>query len=239
MIYPDSLAVLGFERRRVACRFVRSQAQAVCRRCEDRHRCPLAGRQGCSKVLEEAELGIHTVGQCGTQISDLFPQIVSCADEMCVIRSMKGDHTGHYEATLGIHTGSFNFARPSIGSWVSYGLGTENQNLPSFAVIAPQTPYTGNQAWASDFLPGCHQGTHVLPGDTPIANMRRRVPALELQEMELEELALLNRQHLATRQAEIALEARIRSFETAFGMQRGDRCRRRCRSASSLTRAYA
>jgi hypothetical protein len=73
-----------------------------------------------------------------------------------VIRSMKSDHTNHYEATLGIHTGSFTFARPSIGSWISYGLGTVNRNLPSFVVIAPQSPYAGGQVWGSDFLPGSH-----------------------------------------------------------------------------------
>ena len=159
-------------------------------------------------------------GKCGTEISDLFPEIGSCADDICVIRSMNGDHTGHYEATLGIHTGSFNFARPSIGSWVSYGLGTENRNLPSFAVIAPQMPYAGKQAWAADFLPGCHQGTQVLPGDTPIPNMRRQTPSSALQEMELDQLARFNRVHLEQRTAEHALDARIRSFETAFGMQR-------------------
>lgn len=159
-------------------------------------------------------------GECGTEVSDLFPEIGSCVDDLCVIRSMNGNHTGHYEATLGIHTGSFNFARPSIGSWVSYGLGTENQNLPSFAVIAPQMPYAGKQAWASDFLPGCHQGTQLIPGEVPISNMRPQLASLELQQMELEQLANFNRQHLENRQAELALEARIKSFETAFGMQR-------------------
>jgi hypothetical protein len=159
-------------------------------------------------------------GACGTEVSELFPAIGSCVDDLCVIRSMNGNHTGHYEATLGIHTGSFNFARPSLGSWVSYGLGTENRNLPSFAVIAPQFPYAGKQAWASDFLPGCHQGTQILPGDTPIANMRHQTVSLDLQEMELEQIDRFNRVHLEQRNAELALEARIRSFETAFGMQR-------------------
>ena len=90
---------------------------------------------------------------------------------------MHTDHSNHYKATLGMHTGSFTFARPSIGSWVSYGLGTENRNLPSFVVLAPQMPYAGTQVWASDFLPGCHQGTRVVPGAEPIANLsaaRRR-----------------------------------------------------------------
>ncbi len=170
--------------------------------------------------LKKPNWEFRPYGACGTEVSDLFPHIGSCVDDLCVIRSMKGDHTGHYEATLGIHTGSFNLPRPSMGSWVSYGLGTENQNLPSFAVIAPQDPYAGKLAWASDFLPGCHQGTQIVPGDTPIANMRRRTPLAELQEMELEQLAQMNRQHYEHHRAELALEARIRSFETAFGMQR-------------------
>ena len=91
-----------------------------------------------------------------------------------MIRSLKSDHTNHYEATLQMHTGSVTFARPSIGAWVSYGLGTLNRNLPSFVVIAPHVPYAGDQTWGSDFLPGCHQGTRVVPG--PGAHRRHESP---------------------------------------------------------------
>ena len=87
------------------------------------------------------------------------------ADDICFINSIHGDHNDHFQATLGIHTGSVTFKRPSIGSWVSYGLGTENQNLPSFVVLAPQLPYTGGQVWDSDFLPAVHQGVRVVAGD--------------------------------------------------------------------------
>ncbi|MDB5350371.1 MAG: hypothetical protein JWN86_1618 [Planctomycetota bacterium] len=158
-------------------------------------------------------------GSCGTQISDLFPNVRAMADDLCVIRSMSSDHTNHYEGTLGMHTGSFTFARPSIGSWVSYGLGTENRNLPSFLVLAPAAPYAGAQTWGADFLPGCHQGTHVVPGPTPIPNIQPRVPSQAAQRRELDLLARADRRHLATRPGDAALEARIRSFETAFGMQ--------------------
>jgi hypothetical protein len=158
-------------------------------------------------------------GRCGTEVSSLFPHMAECVDDLCVIRSLKSDHTNHYEATLGIHTGSFTFARPSIGSWVSYGLGTENRNLPSFVVIAPKTPYAGGQVWAGDFLPGAHQGTLVVPGSEPVANLRRRVPSSRLQELELGAMARMNRQHLAPRADDPLLSARMRSFETAFGMQ--------------------
>lgn len=158
-------------------------------------------------------------GQCGTEVSSLFPHMAECVDDLCVIRSMKSDHTNHYEATLGLHTGSFTFARPSVGSWVSYGLGTENRNLPSFVVIAPKTPYAGGQVWASDFLPGAHQGTLVVPGPEPVANIRRRVTTRELQQLELEAMAAMNRRHLGPRAEDPLLSARIQSFETAFGMQ--------------------
>ena len=158
-------------------------------------------------------------GESGLWISDLFPHIAQCADDLCLIRSMRNDHPDHFQATLGIHTGSVTFPRPSIGSWVSHGLGTVNQNLPSFVVLAPQLPYVGGQVWASDFLPGCHQGTHVVPGPEPMANLQRRQAALELQEMELGLAQAFNRRHLGQRANNGDLEARITSFETAFGMQ--------------------
>jgi hypothetical protein len=118
-----------------------------------------------------------------------------------------------------MHTGSWTFARPSVGAWVSYGLGTENRNLPSFMVLAPVAPYAGAQTWGSDFLPGCHQGTQVIPGPTPIPDVQRRVASTELQRLELDLIARANRRHMDERPGEAALEARVRSFETAFGMQ--------------------
>src|SRR6185295_5421307 len=139
--------------------------------------------------------------------------------DLCLIRSLRNDHPDHFQATLGIHTGSVTFPRPSIGSWVSYGLGTVNRNLPSFIVLAPHLPYAGSQVWAADFLPGCHQGTAVAPGPEPIPNVQRRQPAADLQEMELGLAQAFNRRHLARRPGDADLVTRIRSFETAFGMQ--------------------
>jgi hypothetical protein len=159
-------------------------------------------------------------GRSGVEVSDLFPHVRSIVDDLCVVRSMESDHTNHYEGTLEMHTGSFTFARPSIGAWVSYGLGTENRNLPSFVVVAPKPPYAGPQTWGSDFLPGCHQGTHLTPGSTPIANIQPTGPTADLQEWELEAIAAANRRHRQQRPDLDALDARIRSFETAFGMQR-------------------
>src|SRR2546425_6929682 len=158
-------------------------------------------------------------GNCGVEVSDLFPNIAEKMDDICLIRSMRGDHSDHFQATLGIHTGSVTVARPSVGSWVSYGLGTENQNLPSFVVLAPELPYAGSQVWSADFLPGCHQGTRVLAGAEPIPDLNRRSPSAKVQQLELGLLDRFNRKHQQQRLAEPALAARIKSFETAFGMQ--------------------
>ena len=178
------------------------------------------GRRGSfSMYLKAPQWTFRPRGRCGTEVSDLFPHMGSCVDDLCVIRSLKTDHTNHYESTLGIHTGSFSFARPSVGAWVSYGLGTLNRNLPSFVVIAPHTPYAGGQVWGSDFLPGAHQGTRVLPGAEPVANIRRRTPTSELQQLELGLLQRMNGRYQAQRAADPQLAARMQSFETAFGMQ--------------------
>ena len=158
-------------------------------------------------------------GESGTPISDLFPHLGTVADDLCIVRSMKNINGDHFGATIGIHTGSATFNRPSIGSWVSYGLGTENQNLPSFMVIAPALPYAGGQVFGSDFLPVFHQGTRIVPGPEPIPNMHRRAATSQLQQTELDMLEYFNRQHLKGRENDGLLNARIKSFETAFGMQ--------------------
>jgi hypothetical protein len=158
-------------------------------------------------------------GQSGLWISDLFPHVAECADDLCLLRSMRNDHPDHFQATLGINTGSVTFPRPSVGAWVSHGLGTLNRNLPSFVVLAPHLPYAGAQVWASDFLPGCHQGTHVVPGPEPMPNIKSRQPTKALQQLELGLAQAFNRKHLAGRQDDPNLAARITSFETAFGMQ--------------------
>lgn len=157
-------------------------------------------------------------GKCGTLVSDLFPHLRECMDDICVIRSMNGNDNEHYNATLGMHTGSFFFSRPSIGSWVSYGLGTMNQNLPSFIALAPQMPYAGTQIFNNDFLPAYHQGVRVVGGSEPIANLSRR-STRGLQELELGLADVLNNRHLHQRANDSELSARIRSFETAFHMQ--------------------
>lgn len=163
--------------------------------------------------------GSQRNARCGTEVSDIFPHVRGVMDEICLIRSMRASHFDHSEATLGMHTGSPTFARPSMGSWVSYGLGSMNQNLPGFIVIAPHLPYGGTQVYASDFLPAAHQGTRVFPGSTPIQNLRGPDGAQHLQKAELDLAAAMNRKHLTERAEDTALAARIRSFETAFQMQ--------------------
>jgi hypothetical protein len=161
----------------------------------------------------------HPGGKCGTQVSDLFPHIRNRMDDVCLIRSMSSDNNEHFQATLAMHTGSFFAARPSLGSWVSYGLGTMNQNLPSFVVIAPHLPYAGGQVWANDFLPAYHQGTRVVPGQDPIPNMKRQAKTADLQKLELGLANTLNRAHLKQHGGDSNLAARVRSFETAYQMQ--------------------
>lgn len=171
------------------------------------------------RVLLKPRWEFKPGGQCGTLVSDLFPHIREMMDDVCLIRSMKSDDNEHYQATLAMHTGSLFFSRPSLGAWVSYGLGTENQNLPSFIVLAPHLPYAGTQVYANDFLPAYHQGTRVEPGGDPIANLRPRTEPADLQQMELALAAELNRKHLVERASASDLAARMQSFETAFRMQ--------------------
>jgi hypothetical protein len=180
----------------------------------------VAGRDGTgSDKLMGNIFGAKPNKKCGTEVSNLFPHLREVMDEICVIRSMRASHFDHSEATLGMHTGSPTFARPSMGSWVSYGLGTINKNLPSFIVIAPHLPYGGTQVYASDFLPAIHQGTRVLPGNDPIANLKPPQASGALQELEFSLVDALNQRHFDQRSYDSALAARMQSFETAFQMQ--------------------
>jgi hypothetical protein len=176
-------------------------------------------RPGYEKIfLKRPQWEFAPHGRCGTEVSTLFPHMAGCVDDIALIRSMHTSHSNHYNATLGMHTGSFTLSRPSIGSWVSYGLGTHNANLPGFVVIAPAQTYGGTQVYASDFLPGAHQGTFVMPGPQPVANVSPRIPS-DRQALELAALREFNRGHLDAREADPLLAARLRTFETAFGMQ--------------------
>jgi len=168
--------------------------------------------------LKRPQWEFKPYGKSGIEVSDLFPNIGQQVDDIALIRSMYTSHVDHYFATLGMHTGSFTVARPSIGSWVTYGLGSMNRNLPGFVVIAPAQTYAGTQVYSNDFLPGAHQGTLVVPGNEPVVNVQPRVPT-DRQALELAALREMNQEHLAQRAGDPLLTARLQTFETAFGMQ--------------------
>jgi hypothetical protein len=163
-------------------------------------------------------------GKNGVVMSELFPHLSKCADDVCVIRSMHTDVPNHEPGLLMINSGNQQPIRPSLGSWVSYGLGNENENLPSFVVLCPGLPVVGPQLWSNSFLPGEFQGMSVdtsdLEVDRLVANLRHPTLGREDQARQLNILQELNRLHLAKRQGESALEAQIRALELAFSMQR-------------------
>ena len=166
-------------------------------------------------------------GQSGIPVSNLFPHMASCVDDLCVLRSMVGDAVDHGGAMLQLHTGSFTFVRPSMGSWVLYGLGTENQNLPGFVTIKPTLWHGGGKNWGSAFLPGAYQGTPIgysaMEVDNiknePIEHLTNSHLTTEQQRYELEMVQKLNRWHAEDKSHDAELEARIQALELAFRMQ--------------------
>lgn len=159
-------------------------------------------------------------GKSGIEISDLFPNIATCADDLCVIRSMVADNINHNGACLQMNTGEQAFSRPSMGSWLLYGLGSENQDLPGFVVISPAQPAQGAPLWSSSFLPAAYQGTLVADLGNPIPNLQNDAFPPERQRAQLDALKELNELHRSSREEDSRLSARIESFELAFRMQR-------------------
>lgn len=163
-------------------------------------------------------------GKCGTQVSELFPQIGSMADELCIIRSMNGgNEVSHGPAMLRMNTGDGVFNRPSMGAWTLYGLGTENRDLPGFLSFSPSLYHGGAQNYGSAFLPASFQGTRIGDGNTPFAqaSLSNSTPAdaPELQRLQIDYLNAANEAHLRQIGADPRLEARIATFELAFRMQ--------------------
>ncbi|ADB18157.1 protein of unknown function DUF1501 [Pirellula staleyi DSM 6068] len=163
-------------------------------------------------------------GESGLPVSELFPNVATCVDDLCVINSVHGTNPAHGGALLKLHTGSDNFVRPSIGSWLSYGLGTENADLPAFVTICPTLAHGGINNWGSAFLPAVYQGVPLGNASVPIEQARVRfiensqIPR-DLQQLQLEMLGQANREHQQQSGPEASLEARINSFELAFRMQ--------------------
>jgi hypothetical protein len=158
-------------------------------------------------------------GQSGATVSELFPNVASCVDDMCILRGMYADNINHNGACLQMNTGEQAFSRPCMGSWLLYGLGAENQNLPGFVVISPSQPAQGAPLWSSSFLPAAYQGTLVSDLKNPIANLANAEFSKPRQRQQLDALKRLNLLHEEDREEDSRLSARIESFELAFRMQ--------------------
>ena len=164
-------------------------------------------------------------GESGAWVSELFPHVAQCVDDMCIINSMHGSNSRHGGALLELHTGSDTFVRPSMGSWINYGLGTENQDLPGYVTICPTLTHGGVNAYSSAFLPADFHGTPL--GNASIPSEKAMIPFIknsdatprQLQRIELDLLRELNQERLAKTGPDAALEGRINSFELAFRMQ--------------------
>ncbi len=162
-------------------------------------------------------------GQSGIWVSDWLPHIATCADDLAIIRSCWSNGLNHVGGVCQMNTGSTLAGRPSLGSWVTYGLGTENANLPGFLVMQdfPRSTVAGGpRNWGTGFMPAVYQGTRLEGGAEPIANLRTPADVgTDRQRGKLELLDRLNRRHLESRFDQSELDARIRSYELAFRMQ--------------------
>jgi hypothetical protein len=176
--------------------------------------------------LLKSPWGFKQYGQSGAWVSDLFPNVGQCVDDITFIKSIHGSNEAHGGALLKIHTGSDTFVRPSMGAWISYGLGTENENLPSFVTINPTLGHGGVRNFGSAFLPPIHQATRIGSSGSgmkaaTIENLTNDKVSPDLQTLQLgllTDLDRLKRQRPIT-PADAALQARIDSFELAFRMQ--------------------
>lgn len=163
-------------------------------------------------------------GQSGIEVSEIFPHVASCIDDIAVIRSMHADVPNHEPSLMLMNCGEARLIRPSMGSWITYGLGTENQNLPGFIAMCPGGyPIQETQNWQSAFLPGVFQGTYIDTRNTDIEKLiehiRNNYVSSGEQRRQLDLLQELNRRHQERRQQDAQLEARVQSFELAYRMQ--------------------
>ncbi len=162
--------------------------------------------------------GFQQHGQSGLWISELFPNLARHADSLCLLNGMHADSPAHPQATIQMHTGSFNLVRPSMGSWVVYGLGTENQELPGFLTINP-VALGGAQNYGSAFLPATYQGTPYLTRNGKLPNIANPSMSAEVQRQQLDLVQSLNQDFLKKAQKDAELEGLAQSFEMAFRMQ--------------------
>lgn len=162
-------------------------------------------------------------GQSGIEVSDIFSKTAQCVDDMCIIRSMHANVPNHEPSLMLMNCGEARLPRPSFGSWVTYGLGSENANMPGFISLCPGYPIQESQNWQSAFLPGVYQGTYIDTRSTEvdklIANIRNDRLSIKQQRKQLDLIQKLNAEHLQKRQNDAQLEARVQSFELAYRMQ--------------------
>src|SRR5204862_717668 len=163
-------------------------------------------------------------GGCGAWVSDLFPHVARGVDDLCLIHSVHGSNSRHGGALLELHTGSDTFVRPSLGSWITYGLGSENQSMPGFITICPTQSHGGANNYSSAFLPAPYAGTPI--GAVGIKARDAKIPYIantetrrDIQRMELDFVQRMNREQLESTGPDAALDGRIESFELAFRMQ--------------------
>ncbi len=182
----------------------------------------MTGRRKTGKMMP-SPFSARPQGQSGIEMTDLFPHVAGCIDDLCVLRSVYTDNPNHEPSLLMMNSGNMQPIRPSLGSWLTFGLGTENQNLPGFVVLCPGKPVVGPQLWSSSFLPGIYQGTHirnnVIDPDRIIRDVTSRHLPRSAQREQVDLIQALNREHLAARGHDEALEARVASLEMAFRMQ--------------------
>ena len=161
-------------------------------------------------------------GQSGQWVSELLPHLSRHVDDLCIVRSMHSRGQSHGQAVSMLHTGSDSLVRPSMGAWISYGLGSENENLPAFVSISPPTGHGGPRNYGSAFLPASHQATTVgragKLGDAKIANLEGS-DTLDRQQRRLSMIQTFNREHLARSGKDQAIEGAIEAFELAYRMQ--------------------
>ena len=158
-------------------------------------------------------------GESGADVSELFPHTARCVDDMCIVRSMVADDVNHPGGCLQMNTGERVFSRPSMGSWILYGLGTVNDNLPGFIAIGPGPIIEGARQYGSGFLPATYQGTFIRDLQEPIRNLKNHHSTASQQRQDLDALRTLNELHRSSRLEDSRLNARIKSFELAFRMQ--------------------
>jgi hypothetical protein len=182
--------------------------------------------RGVSKLpILKSPFRFRNCGESGIPVSELFTELPRVIDDLCVIRSLKTDIVEHFQATLAMHTGSSTVPMPSIGSWLSFALGSENSNLPPYVVFCEHLPYAGAQVWDSCFLPPEHQGVRIVPGPEPIADLKRpgddtNPQAVSIKHLEARFLDKLNSHHAEIRGDDVRLTGRMINNAVARGLER-------------------